>query len=41
MPVVLTVSHWLFLFWVLVIILVMGMRKDPLIPCIFGLLTVG
>jgi hypothetical protein len=41
MSVELTVSHWLFLFWVLVVILVMGMRKDPLIPCIFGLLTVG
>ncbi|KYZ76215.1 hypothetical protein AXX12_07175 [Anaerosporomusa subterranea] len=41
MSVTLTVSHWLFLFWVFVVILVMGMRKDPLIPCIFGLLTVG
>lgn len=41
MAVELTVSHWLFLFWVLVVIVVMGLRKDPLIPCIFGLLTVG
>lgn len=41
MPVELTASHWLFLFWVFVVILVMGLRKDPLIPCIFGLLTVG
>lgn len=41
MSVELTISHWLFLFWVLVVIVVMGMRKDPLIPCIFGLLTVG
>ena len=41
MSVTLTVSHWLFLFWVFVVILVMGLRKDPLIPCIFGLLTVG
>lgn len=41
MSVTLTVSHWLFLFWVFVVILVMGLRKDPLIPCVFGLLTVG
>ncbi|MDU4960113.1 MAG: hypothetical protein E6X17_05550 [Sporomusaceae bacterium] len=41
MTVELTVSHWLFLFWVFIVILVMGMRKDPLIPCLFGLLTVG
>lgn len=41
MTVTLTGSHWLFLFWVFVVILVMGFRKDPLIPCIFGLLTVG
>ncbi len=39
--VTLTSAHWLFLFWVLVVIVVMGLRKDPLIPCILGLLTVG
>ncbi|MDR7866468.1 MAG: hypothetical protein RIN56_06570 [Sporomusaceae bacterium] len=39
--VTLTTAHWLFLFWVLVVIVVMGLRKDPLIPCILGLLTVG
>ncbi|MBE3588657.1 MAG: hypothetical protein IMW93_08920 [Thermoanaerobacteraceae bacterium] len=37
----LTAVHWLFLFWVLVIIVVMAMRKDPIIPCILGILTVG
>jgi len=37
----LTSVHWLFLFWVLVVIVVMALRKDPLIPCILGLLTVG
>ncbi|MCX7780661.1 MAG: hypothetical protein N2491_07075, partial [Negativicutes bacterium] len=37
----LTSAHWLFLFWVFVVIIVMGLRKDPLIPCILGLLTVG
>ena len=41
MSVVLTSAHWLFLFWVAVVIVVMALRKDPLIPCIFGLLTVG
>jgi hypothetical protein len=41
MPVVLTSAHWLFLFWVGVVIVVMGLRKDPLIPCILGLLSVG
>lgn len=39
--VALTPVHWLFLFWVLVVIVVMGLRKDPLIPCILGLFTVG
>lgn len=37
----LTSSHWLFLFWVFVVIVVMGLRKDPLVPCLLGLLTVG
>lgn len=41
MTVVLATAHWLFLFWVLVVIAVMGLRKDPLIPCILGLLSVG
>ncbi|MCE5284251.1 MAG: hypothetical protein LLG02_00140 [Pelosinus sp.] len=41
MSVVLTSAHWLFLFWVLVVIVVMALRKDPLIPCVLGLLTVG
>lgn len=41
MPAALTSVHWLFLFWVLVVIIVMALRKDPLIPCILGLLTVG
>jgi hypothetical protein len=41
MEVSLTMSHWLFLFWVGVVIVVMGLRKDPLIPCILGLLSVG
>lgn len=41
MQVTLTAAHWLFLFWVLVVIVVMALRKDPLIPCILGLLTVG
>ncbi|WP_425061087.1 hypothetical protein SCACP_18570 [Sporomusa carbonis] len=41
MTVTLTTAHWLFLFWVGVVIVVMGLRKDPLIPCILGLLTVG
>ncbi len=39
--VTLTAAHWLFLFWVFVVIVVMALRKDPLIPCILGLLTVG
>ena len=39
--VALTSAHWLFLFWVFVVIVVMALRKDPLIPCILGLLTVG
>jgi hypothetical protein len=41
MTVALTNVHWLFLFWVGVVIVVMGLRKDPLVPCILGLLTVG
>ncbi len=41
MTVTITAAHWLFLFWVLVIIVVMGFRKDPLVPCIIGLLSVG
>ncbi|ATW26107.1 hypothetical protein [Candidatus Formimonas warabiya] len=41
MSVTLTSVHWLFLFWVFVVIVVMGLRKDPLVPCILGLLTVG
>lgn len=41
MQVTLTAAHWLFLFWVLVVIVVMALRKDPLIPCVLGLLTVG
>lgn len=41
MTVELTSAHWLFLFWVGVVIVVMGLRKDPIIPCILGLLTVG
>lgn len=41
MAITLTLSHWLFLFWVFVVIIVMAFRKDPLIPCILGLLTVG
>ncbi len=41
MTVELTSAHWLFLFWVGVVIAVMGLRKDPLIPCILGLLSVG
>lgn len=41
MPVTLTPIHWLFLFWVGVVIMVMGLRKDPLVPCLLGLLTVG
>lgn len=41
MTVELTSAHWLFLFWVGVVIVVMGFRKDPLIPCILGLLSVG
>ena len=41
MPIMLTSIHWLFLFWVFVVIIVMAFRKDPLIPCILGLLTVG
>jgi hypothetical protein len=39
--VTLTTAHWVFLFWVVVVIVVMGLRKDPLIPCILGLLSVG
>ena len=39
--VTLTNLHWLFLFWVLVVIAVMGFRKDPLVPCILGLFTIG
>lgn len=41
MTVALTAAHWLFLFWVGVVIVVMGFRKDPLVPCVLGLLTVG
>ena len=41
MTVELTAAHWLFLFWVGVVIVVMGMRKDPLVPCILGLLSIG
>ena len=41
MDVTLTSLHWVFLFWVLVIIVIMGLRKDPLIPCILGLFSVG
>lgn len=41
MTIELTSAHWLFLFWVGVVIVVMGLRKDPIIPCILGLLSVG
>lgn len=41
MSVTLGFAHWLFLFWVLVVIVVMALRKDPLIPCILGLFSVG
>lgn len=41
MTVELTAAHWLFLFWVGVVIVVMGFRKDPLVPCVLGLLSVG
>ncbi len=41
MTVELTFAHWLFLFWVVVIIIVMGLKKDPLVPCILGLVSVG
>lgn len=41
MDVTLTSLHWVFLFWVLVIIVIMGLRKDPLIPCILGLFSMG
>lgn len=37
----LTSSHWLFLFWVFVVIIAMGFRKDPIVPCLLGLLSVG
>jgi len=39
--VVLTNLHWMFLFWVIVVIVAMAFRKDPLIPCVLGLFTVG
>lgn len=38
---VLTSLHWLFLFWVAVVVVVMGLRRDPLIPCILGLFSIG
>jgi len=41
MPVTLTALHWVFLFWVVMVIVVMGLRKDPLVPCILGLFSVG
>jgi len=31
----------MFLFWVIVVIVAMAFRKDPLIPCVLGLFTVG
>ena len=40
-PVELTSLHWIFLFWVVMVIVVMGLRKNPLVPCILGLLSVG
>ncbi|MBC9783914.1 hypothetical protein H1S01_05240 [Heliobacterium chlorum] len=39
--VTLTTLHWIFLFYVLVVIVVMGLRRDPLIPCIIGILHIG
>ncbi|ABZ85269.1 conserved hypothetical protein [Heliomicrobium modesticaldum Ice1] len=39
--VTLTTLHWIFLFYVLVVIVVMGLRRDPLIPCILGILHIG
>ncbi len=38
---VLTSLHWLFLFWVAVVVVVMGLRRDPLIPCLLGLFSIG
>lgn len=38
---ILTSLHWLFLFWVAVIIVVMGLRRDPLVPCILGIFSIG
>ena len=40
-PVTIDFSHWLFLFWVIVCIVLMGFRRDPLIPCILGLFSIG
>lgn len=37
----LTMLHWIFLFYVLVVIVVMGLRRDPLIPCLIGILHIG
>lgn len=37
----LTMMHWIFLFYVLVVVVVMGLRRDPLIPCLIGILHVG
>ena len=41
MAATLTPLHWVFLFWVFAIIIIMGMRKDPIIPCILGLFSIG
>lgn len=38
---ILTSLHWVFLFWVAVIVITMGLRRDPIIPCLFGLFSIG
>ena len=38
---ILTSLHWVFLFWVAVVVIVMGLQRDPLIPCLLGLFSLG
>lgn len=37
----LTVAHWVYAGFVILVVMTMAMRRDPLIPCIIGAFTLG
>lgn len=41
MEVTLTLSHWIYLFFVLVVVAAMVMKRDVVLPCIVGIFTIA